>query len=294
MARPHALPQNPSLEHLKHQAKDLLDALQEGSPKAKQRFGRYFDVDSTTLDSFQLTQAQLVIAREQGFASWPQFAAWIIGRQLPTEPEKLVRLLAARTGWVRQAVERALAETGKPGIAAAVTALSDPDPRIRAAAAAYMDHFADQSCVPKLLDLAYNDPVRQVRAQALHALGCQRCKPEPLDVDDFPILVHVALNDDSWKQRRSAVQTIAHRIPDPRVKEVLEQVLARETDPHVLLSARHGLTRKQAGQYHMRENKLRALIRKQKAERLAAQVAAASASTVPAEVTASRPEAVAV
>ena len=270
MARPRALPQNPSLEHLKNQAKDLLEALQQGSPKAKQRFGRYFDVETTPLDSFQLTQAQLVIAREQGFSSWPQFAAWVAGRQLPTEPEKLVRLLAARTGWVRQAVERALVETGKPGIAAAVAALSDPDPRLRAAAAGYMDHFADQRCVPKLLDLVHNDPSAQVRAQALHALGCQRCKPEPLDIDDFPILSHVALNDQSWKIRRSAVQTIAQRIPDPRVKVVLEQVLARETDPHVIHSARHGLKRKQPGQFHMRENKLRAMLQKQKAERLAA------------------------
>lgn len=280
MARVRALPQNPSLEQLKHQAKDLLRAVHGGDPKALRRLGRCFDVEATPPQSFHLTQVQLVLAREQGFQSWQQLAAWVADRNLPTEPEKLVNLLGARTGWVRAAVERALVETGKPGIAAAVAALSDPDPRVRAGAAGFMDHFADQSCVPKLLDLVYNDPVRQVRAQALHALGCQRCKPEPLDIDDFPVLVYVATHDGSWKARRSAIWSISQRIPDPRVKPFLEQVVERETDPHVLQAARHGLRRKQPGQFHMRENKLRAQILKRMQERSAQEAARPSPEAV--------------
>jgi hypothetical protein len=280
VTRARALPQNPSLEQLKRQAKDLLQAAQQGDPRALRRFGRCFEVAHPPPDAFRLTQAQLVLAREQGFSSWPQFVVWVSERRLPAEPEKLVTLLGARTGWVRAAVERALVETGKPGVAAAVAGLSDPDPRVRAGAAGFMDHFADQSCVPKLLDLVYHDPVRQVRAQALHALGCQRCKPEPLDVDDFPILVHVATHDESWKARRSAICSISQRIPDPRVKPFLEQVLEREAEPHVLQAARHGLRRKQPGQFHLRENKLRAQLLQRRQERLAAEAAAASPPAV--------------
>lgn len=42
-----ALPPHPSLEHLKGQAKALHQALKQGDPKAKLRFGRCFDVEST-------------------------------------------------------------------------------------------------------------------------------------------------------------------------------------------------------------------------------------------------------
>ena len=53
------LPANPSLEHLKNQAKDLLRALQQGRPDA------------------QLADAQHAIAREYGFASWPKLKAHV-------------------------------------------------------------------------------------------------------------------------------------------------------------------------------------------------------------------------
>lgn len=70
------LPPNPSLEYLKSQAKQLLKAHKEGSVDACQRirsfFPKFFDATDAEIQdaTFGLQDAQLVIAREYGFASW--------------------------------------------------------------------------------------------------------------------------------------------------------------------------------------------------------------------------------
>ncbi|MCZ7644403.1 MAG: ankyrin repeat domain-containing protein [Planctomycetota bacterium] len=67
-----ALPPRPDLEHLKKQAKRLLDDAREGLASALVRFEehhpREFDADAATL-----ADAQLVLAREYGFSSWARF-----------------------------------------------------------------------------------------------------------------------------------------------------------------------------------------------------------------------------
>ena len=55
----HSLPPHPNLEHLKKQAKDLLQDLKQDSP------------------SSQLADAQHAIAREYGFVSWPKLKAYV-------------------------------------------------------------------------------------------------------------------------------------------------------------------------------------------------------------------------
>jgi hypothetical protein len=263
-----ALPPQPSLEHLKGQAKDLLQALEQDDPKARVRFARCFDVEKTPLDAFQLTQAQLVLAREQGFSSWRQLSTWVTHRQLPDEPEQLVQLLGARTFRVRAAAEQALAMTGAAGVAAAIAGLSDPNPYVRRGAAGFMDHHADEACVPKLIDLALHDPVPPVRRIALHALQCQRCKPEPLDIDLVPLLAQMAKTDEDWKARRGAVCSLAqHSFYDPRAKEVLWHVAGHDPDPRVSYPARLGLRPDfRPGRAHAQDAKRRALATKQRAE----------------------------
>ena len=70
------LPPNPSLEHLKSQAKQLLKAHKRGSLDVLQRIRAFFpklaDATDTEIQNaaFGLQDAQLVIAREYGFASW--------------------------------------------------------------------------------------------------------------------------------------------------------------------------------------------------------------------------------
>ncbi|MEP6495716.1 MAG: ankyrin repeat domain-containing protein [bacterium] len=63
-----SLPARPNVEHLKNQAKDLLQAMREGVPDAIERF-RPFETELRSREP-RLTDAQLIVAREYGFASW--------------------------------------------------------------------------------------------------------------------------------------------------------------------------------------------------------------------------------
>ena len=72
------LPANPNLDYDKKQAKALLKAYQAGDAQATERVRaahpRLENVPQKTipLDEFKLSDAQLVIAREYGFSSWPR------------------------------------------------------------------------------------------------------------------------------------------------------------------------------------------------------------------------------
>jgi ankyrin repeat protein len=66
MSRP--LPARPDVEHLKNQAKELLQAMRAGDADAVARF-RPFASELKSREP-RLTDAQLIVAREYGFASW--------------------------------------------------------------------------------------------------------------------------------------------------------------------------------------------------------------------------------
>jgi len=77
------LPARPSLEQYKKQAKELVKAFrtgESGDPEAVQRIKKHHPRLSKLLDAdirnakFALVDAQLVVAREHGFVSWPKFA----------------------------------------------------------------------------------------------------------------------------------------------------------------------------------------------------------------------------
>ena len=84
------LPANPSLEHLKSQAKQLLKAHKEGSLDTRQRIRSFFPKLSDATDveiqsaTFSLQDAQLVIAREYGFASWTRLKEEVLHRERDT------------------------------------------------------------------------------------------------------------------------------------------------------------------------------------------------------------------
>src|SRR6266853_6703040 len=83
------LPVHPSLEQYKKQAKDLLKSAKSGNREALQltlqrikkdhpRFGRLADLELQGA-KLALADAQLLIAREHGFESWPGFAKHLEG-----------------------------------------------------------------------------------------------------------------------------------------------------------------------------------------------------------------------
>jgi len=86
------LPPHPSLNHLKYQAKDLLKAKAARDPAAAQlirefhpRFLRAADAEIFGAP-FRLSDAQLTIAREAGFATWPRLKRHI---EKPTLADQL-------------------------------------------------------------------------------------------------------------------------------------------------------------------------------------------------------------
>jgi ankyrin repeat protein len=71
---PASLPAAPSLEQLRKQAKDLLRAHRSGEPSALARVAAHHPSPDEPL---KLAGAQLVVAREYGFASWLRLRAYV-------------------------------------------------------------------------------------------------------------------------------------------------------------------------------------------------------------------------
>lgn len=87
-----SLPSNPSLEHLKYQARDLLKALNHGNAEAiartrefHPRFPRESD-DKIRSAQLSLDDAQWIIAREYGFDSWPKLKHHVESLAQTTSP----------------------------------------------------------------------------------------------------------------------------------------------------------------------------------------------------------------
>jgi HEAT repeat protein len=144
----------------------------------------------------------------------------------------------------RHAAFTVLQQEGKAAVEALIAGTAHPNWRVRRGCADLMDHLADNRCVEPLLRLLH-DPIEAVRRLALHALGCQGCKVCPLDVDIVAHLVRLAQTDSSIRVRRVAVHQLGCQPPDTRAMQVLETILAQETDSKLLSRARWALSQQQ-------------------------------------------------
>lgn len=85
-----SLPSNPSLDHLKNQARDLIALHRVGDLGALQRLREFHPSFSGKADveiaasKLSVTGAQLAIAREHGFASWPRLKVFVEGGKAPS------------------------------------------------------------------------------------------------------------------------------------------------------------------------------------------------------------------
>ena len=120
---PAELPPRPNLEHLKKQAKDLLQAFRQGEPEAVEKFRPLGGRMAAAGAAPKLTDAQRLVAREYGFASWAKLKAhvesvapanrrrsrsssrWARGARRPAARQR--RSWPTRSGWSR-------ASTGLP------------------------------------------------------------------------------------------------------------------------------------------------------------------------------------
>src|SRR5262245_19385184 len=93
------LPERPNLEHLKAQAKDLLESVRSKQPSALERVrdalpaARGTDDAALATMELALHDAQSVVAREYGFASWAALRTHVESAPLTTET---LRALMAR------------------------------------------------------------------------------------------------------------------------------------------------------------------------------------------------------
>ena len=96
-----ALPQDPDLDQLRTQARELQRAVRAGNEAALARVARWHPQPPLP-DELRLTAAQLVLAREHGFASWARLRryvqivtgrCWTPGRAAPADESTADRFL---------------------------------------------------------------------------------------------------------------------------------------------------------------------------------------------------------
>lgn len=89
-----ALPDRPDLDQLRRQAKELRNAARRGDPEALARFRAHRPAGAPVT----LADAQLVVAREHGCASWPQLKATVEERLMDREQKARAFVRASVTG----------------------------------------------------------------------------------------------------------------------------------------------------------------------------------------------------
>lgn len=77
-----SLPDRPNLDQLRRRAKELRDAARAGEPSALNRFASHLAAPSRG-EAVSLAAAQVVIAREHGFVSWPRLKAAVDANTAP-------------------------------------------------------------------------------------------------------------------------------------------------------------------------------------------------------------------
>lgn len=110
-----ALPAHPSLEHLRHEAKQLLRAARSGDPQAEHRL-------RAVGGELTLASAQLAVSRAYGFSSWPRLKAEVEARALGLAAKSRAFCAASIGDGTGRAV-RMLSETPELAEAGFATAL---------------------------------------------------------------------------------------------------------------------------------------------------------------------------
>src|SRR5258708_1726050 len=96
-----SLPERPDLAQLRRQAKELRDAARRKEAGAVERFVRHHG--SAPQGAVTLAAAQLVIARELGFASWPRLKAAVEAHATGPERRAEAFVAASVDGRLREA-----------------------------------------------------------------------------------------------------------------------------------------------------------------------------------------------
>jgi ankyrin repeat protein/predicted Fe-Mo cluster-binding NifX family protein len=108
-----SLPERPDLDQLRRQAKELRDAARNGDPMAAERVARHHP--SAPAGALSLAAAQLVIARELGFSSWPKLKQAVDVSTAPPEGRADQLVDALIEGRLKEASSLLQADSGIAG-----------------------------------------------------------------------------------------------------------------------------------------------------------------------------------
>ncbi|MGH9259554.1 MAG: ankyrin repeat domain-containing protein, partial [Acidimicrobiales bacterium] len=89
-----SLPERPALDQLRRLAKELRNAGRAGDPDALARLAVHHRRGAPVT----LAAAQLTVAREHGFASWPQLKATVEERLMSRDQQARALVLASISG----------------------------------------------------------------------------------------------------------------------------------------------------------------------------------------------------
>ena len=141
----------------------------------------------------------------------------------------------------RKVAMRKLMAAGRAGTPVVRAGLQHDDPEVRIACCKVLDHFMDEAAIPELIDnLDHAHP--GVRAGAIHALACDRCKEgvcRPGEGDVIPIVVDALLHDQDRHVRQQAAGLLG--------PSVLRSEAAKAAIEHAHEHDAHAAVRKVAG-----------------------------------------------
>ena len=133
-----------------------------------------------------------------------------------------------------------LMDVGSEATPALRAGLSHRHASVRQACCVVLDHHLDTDAVPELLaNVAHRN--RKVRAWALHALACDRCKEgdcRPGATDVVPVVLDRLVHDPSARVRRMAVLLGLQYLGDSGVVRALAEAALADPHPRVRRLAR--------------------------------------------------------
>lgn len=146
----------------------------------------------------------------------------------------------------RDEAVNSLREAGPTASEALCGGLAHTSPRVRRWCALLLDEQATPAA-SLALRRVLDDPSAEVRRVAVHAIGCQPCKREPIDLDVVDLLVERLTGDPSIRVRRVTTHMLGCQPRDPRVLACLRKARAAEVDPKLLRNLDWAITRHQEG-----------------------------------------------
>jgi len=186
------LPAAPSLEQLRNRARDLQRAHRAGDPDARARVAAHAPKPAAAGEPLKLSTAQLVIAREHGFPSWPRLRAY--AERVAAGGPGLQFAYHADLDYYAGRAEglRASAEDGTPGaVAAFATAGAPPTPDGARTVVARLHGFPSWPALRRHV-AALRSGGGEPFARAYRALEAHDHTALAAELDRFPGLVHAS------------------------------------------------------------------------------------------------------